>query len=152
VEYSTFRKANSRLATQKVFKSGRAIAQAVSHRGGPGSVPGLASGICSEQSGAGAGFLRVLRFPLPIFIPPNFPSSQSSSAGTIGHSVADVPSGPSSTPHYANRRKNVHKILPQAPTLSQIECTYSRTLSLRYIVTLSYNLRLYITNFLFVLG
>jgi hypothetical protein len=33
------------------------------------------SGICGGQSGAGAGFLRVLRFPLP-FIPPNFPSSQ----------------------------------------------------------------------------
>jgi hypothetical protein len=26
--------------------------------------------ICGEQSGAGAGFLRALRFPLPIFIPP----------------------------------------------------------------------------------
>jgi hypothetical protein len=28
------------------------------------------SGICGGQSGAGAGFLRVLRFPLPIFILP----------------------------------------------------------------------------------
>jgi hypothetical protein len=28
------------------------------------------SGICGEQSGAGASFLRALRFPLPIFIPP----------------------------------------------------------------------------------
>jgi hypothetical protein len=27
------------------------------------------------QSGTGAGFLRVLRFPLPIIIPPNSPSS-----------------------------------------------------------------------------
>jgi hypothetical protein len=27
------------------------------------------SGICGEQSGPEAGFLRVLRFPLPIFIP-----------------------------------------------------------------------------------
>jgi hypothetical protein len=33
------------------------------------------SGICGGESGAGAGFLRVLRFPLPIFIPPNSPSS-----------------------------------------------------------------------------
>jgi hypothetical protein len=41
------------------------------------------SGICGGQSGAGAGFLRVLRFPLP-FIPPNSPSSQSPGAGTIG--------------------------------------------------------------------
>jgi hypothetical protein len=28
------------------------------------------SGICGGQSDAGAGFLRVLQFPLPIFIPP----------------------------------------------------------------------------------
>jgi hypothetical protein len=41
------------------------------------------SGICGEQSGVGAGFLRVLRFPLP-FIPPISPSSQSPGAGTIG--------------------------------------------------------------------
>jgi hypothetical protein len=40
------------------------------------------SGICGGQSGAGAGFLRVLRFPLS-FIPPNSPSSQSFGAGTI---------------------------------------------------------------------
>jgi hypothetical protein len=33
------------------------------------------SGICGGQSGAGAGFPRALRFPLPIFIPPNSPSS-----------------------------------------------------------------------------
>jgi hypothetical protein len=37
-----------------------------SHRGSPGSHPGLASGICGGQNGAGAGFLRVFRFPLPI--------------------------------------------------------------------------------------
>jgi hypothetical protein len=48
-----------------------------------GSIPGLVSGICGGQSGAGAGFLRVLRFPLP-FIPPNSPSAQSPGAGTIG--------------------------------------------------------------------
>jgi hypothetical protein len=40
------------------------------------------SGICGGQSGVGAGFLLVLRFPLP-FIPPNSPSSQSPGAGTI---------------------------------------------------------------------
>jgi hypothetical protein len=32
------------------------------------------SGICGGPSGAGEGFLRVLRFPLPIFIPPTSPS------------------------------------------------------------------------------
>jgi hypothetical protein len=81
------------------------MAQAVSRwlpTAGPGSSPGLASGVCGGQSGAGAGFLRVLRFPLPIFIPLNSPSSQLPGAGTIGHSVADVPSGSSSTAHYAN--------------------------------------------------
>jgi hypothetical protein len=30
------------------------------------------SEICGGQSGAGGGFLRVLRLPLPIFIPPKF--------------------------------------------------------------------------------
>jgi hypothetical protein len=34
-------------------------------------------GICGGQSGAGAGFLRVLRFPQPIFIPPISPQSPS---------------------------------------------------------------------------
>jgi hypothetical protein len=88
---------------------GRAIPQAVSRW-----IPTAAArvrarglvicGICGGQSGAGAGFFRVLRFPLPIFIPPNSPSSQSPGAGTIGHSVADVPSGPSmdSTPPLPN--------------------------------------------------
>jgi hypothetical protein len=40
--------------------------------------------ICGGQSGAGVGFLRVLWFPLLIFIPQNSPSSQSPGAGTIG--------------------------------------------------------------------
>jgi hypothetical protein len=35
------------------------------------------SGICGGQSGAGAGFLRVLLFPMPIFIPPIAPQSPS---------------------------------------------------------------------------
>jgi hypothetical protein len=35
-------------------------------------------GISGGQSGAGAGFLRVLRSPLPIFIPPIAPQSPSS--------------------------------------------------------------------------
>jgi hypothetical protein len=64
-----------------------------SHRGGSGSRPGLASGICGGQSGAWAGFLRILRFPLPIFIPPTSPSSQSPGTGTIGQSMAAVPRG-----------------------------------------------------------
>jgi hypothetical protein len=59
--------------------SGRAIAQAVS-RWLPTAAARVrarvwSSGICGGQSGGGAGFLRVLRFPLPIFILPNSPSS-----------------------------------------------------------------------------
>jgi hypothetical protein len=58
---------------------GRAIAQAVS-RWLPIAAVRVqtrvwSSGICGGQSVAGAGFLQVLRFPLPIFIPLNSPSS-----------------------------------------------------------------------------
>jgi hypothetical protein len=65
----------------------RAIAQAVS-RWIPTAAARVrarvwSSGICGGQSGAVAGFLPVLLFPLPIFIPPNSPSSQSPGAGTI---------------------------------------------------------------------
>jgi hypothetical protein len=56
---------------------GRAVAQAVS-RWLPTAAARVriqaACGVCGEQSGTGAGFLRVLRFPLPI-IPPISPSS-----------------------------------------------------------------------------
>jgi hypothetical protein len=61
-----------------MFQEGRAIAHAVS-RWLPTAAARVrsrvSSGICGGQSGAGAGFLLVLRFPLPIFIPPNSPSS-----------------------------------------------------------------------------
>jgi hypothetical protein len=60
---------------------GRAIAQALS-RWLPTTVARVQTrvwsrGICGGQSGAGPGFLRVLRFPLPIFIPPISPHSPS---------------------------------------------------------------------------
>jgi hypothetical protein len=63
------------------LSKGRAIAQAVS-RWLPTAAAQVRSrvwsrGICGGQSGTGAGFLRVLRFPLPIFIPPNSPQSLS---------------------------------------------------------------------------
>jgi hypothetical protein len=61
--------------------SGRAIAQAVSRWLSTAAARVRSrvssSGICGGQSGAGAGFLRVLRFPLPIFIPPIAPQSPS---------------------------------------------------------------------------
>jgi hypothetical protein len=60
-----------------------------------------ACGVCGVQSDTGAGFLWVLRFPLPI-IPPISPSSESTGAGIIGLLVAAVLSGPNWTPppHY----------------------------------------------------
>jgi hypothetical protein len=58
--------------------SGRAVTQAVS-RWLPTAAARVriqaACGVCGGQSGTGAGFLRVLRFPLPIIIPPISPSS-----------------------------------------------------------------------------
>jgi hypothetical protein len=62
--------------------NGRAIAQAVS-RWFPTAAARVRARVwlCDGPSGTGAGFLRVLRFPLPIFIPPIVP--QSSGAGTI---------------------------------------------------------------------
>jgi hypothetical protein len=42
----------------------------VLYRGGPGSNQGLVMwDFLMDKSGAGAGFLRELRFPLPIYIP-----------------------------------------------------------------------------------
>jgi hypothetical protein len=57
-------------------------------------------GICGGQSGAVSGFLRLLRFPLPIFIPPIAPQSPSFIIwGLYNRSeVAAVPSGLSPTP------------------------------------------------------
>jgi hypothetical protein len=56
---------------------GRAVAQAIS-RWFPTAAARVrvraACGVCGGQSGTGAGLLRVLRFPLPIIIPPISPS------------------------------------------------------------------------------
>jgi hypothetical protein len=86
------------------YHLGRAIAQAVSCW-----LPTAAArvqarvwscGICGGQSGAGAGILRVLRFPLPIFIPPIAPQSPPSIIwGWYNRpEVAAVPSGLSPIP------------------------------------------------------
>jgi hypothetical protein len=58
------------------------------------------SEICGGESGAGAGLLRVFRFPLPILIP----GTASSGAGTIGQLVVDVPSGLSLSPHQETKK------------------------------------------------
>jgi hypothetical protein len=69
------------LSTSLSDHVGRAIAQAVSLRL-PNAVARVRAqvrscGVCGGQSGTGAGFLRVLRFPLPIPIPPTAPHSLS---------------------------------------------------------------------------
>jgi hypothetical protein len=56
------------------------------------------SGICGGHIGAGAGFFRVLRFPLPIFILQNPPSSQSPGACTVGQKWATCRVDPVWTP------------------------------------------------------
>jgi hypothetical protein len=89
------------LATNSVC---RAMAQAVSRR-----LPTAAArvqaqvrscGIRGGQSGTGTGLVRVLRFPLPILIPPTAPHSSSSIIrGWYNRPiVADVKSGLSLTP------------------------------------------------------
>jgi hypothetical protein len=67
-------------------------------------------GICGGQSGAGAGFLRVLRCPLPIFIPQIAPQLPSSIIWGLHNrpEVAAVPSGLSPTPLIKNRI-NAHR-------------------------------------------
>jgi hypothetical protein len=78
---------------------GRAIPQAVCRRlaTAPALVRGhiRLCGICGGRSGTGAGFLRVLRFPLPILIPRLLHIHHlSPGLGTIGELVADVPIWP----------------------------------------------------------
>jgi hypothetical protein len=88
----------------------RAIAQAVSRRL-PTTVSRFrsqvrSSGICGGQRGAEAGYFRVLRFPLPILIPPTAPHSSSIIWGWYNRPVvADVPSGLSLTPPQETKKK-----------------------------------------------
>jgi hypothetical protein len=65
-----------------LIQLGRTVVQAVSRRF-PTTVAWVRAqvrlcGICGGQSGTGAGFLRVLLFPLPILIPTAAPHSSSS--------------------------------------------------------------------------
>jgi hypothetical protein len=55
-----------------ILPLGRAVAQAVSRWLSTAAAQvcvRAACGVCGEQSGTGAGFLRVLRYPLPIISP-----------------------------------------------------------------------------------
>jgi hypothetical protein len=49
-------------------------------------------GFSVDKLALGAGFLRILLFPLPIIIPQNSPFNLSSGPATIGQLAADVPS------------------------------------------------------------
>jgi hypothetical protein len=79
-----------------MWHKGRAIAQAVSRRLPTAAVRVRAQvrscGICGGQSGTGAGFLRVLRFPCQFSFQLLHNRHLSSGAGTIGQTVADVSS------------------------------------------------------------
>jgi hypothetical protein len=61
-----------------LFELGRAIAQAVSCWLPTAVAQVWSCGVCGGQNGAGAGFLWVLRFPMPVFVPPIAPQSPSS--------------------------------------------------------------------------
>jgi hypothetical protein len=78
-QFSFFQNYSEYICLQDVFF---AIAQAVSSwlptAAARVRVRVWSCGICGGQSDAGADFLRVLRFPLPIFIPPNAPKSPTS--------------------------------------------------------------------------
>jgi hypothetical protein len=83
---------------------GRAIAQAVSRwlptAGARVQTRVYPSGICDGQSSGGSGFLQVLRFPLPIFIPPISPQSPSPIIwGLYNSPVAAAVPRDSTSPH-----------------------------------------------------
>jgi hypothetical protein len=71
---------------------GRAIAQAVSRllltAAARVRARVTSCGICGGQNGIGGGFLRVLRFPLPILIPPTAPYSSSIVRGWYNRPVS----------------------------------------------------------------
>jgi hypothetical protein len=71
---------------------GRAIAQGISRRlptaAGRARSHVRSFGICGGQVGTGAVFLRVLRFPLPILIPPTVPHSSSIIRGWYNRPVS----------------------------------------------------------------
>jgi hypothetical protein len=93
---------------------GRVIAQAVSRqlRTTATLVRARISsyGICCGTSSTGAGFLLVLRFPLPILNSTAPHSPLSSGAGTIDQLVAHVPSGLSVTPPHEIKKKLLGKL------------------------------------------
>jgi hypothetical protein len=102
--HSSLHEDSKRCDTQN---KGQAIAQAVSCR-----LPTAAALVKWDlrwTKSAGAGFLRVLRFPLPIFIPPNSPSSKSPGASTIAQKWPTRLVDPVWTPRPTVRKKLGYK-------------------------------------------
>jgi hypothetical protein len=64
-----------------------------------------------DKSGAGAGFLRELRFPLPIYIPSASPQSSSLSpeAGTVGQELPQCQQPHKQTNKKKRRKVNINK-------------------------------------------
>jgi hypothetical protein len=88
--------------------------------------------ICRGQSGSGAGFLRLLRLPLQIFIPPTAPQSPSSIIWRWYNRpvVAAVPSGLSLVDRYAYRWAEAGDGMT---TTGQEMCTRLKTASYRRV-------------------
>jgi hypothetical protein len=94
---------------------GRAIARAVG-RWLPNVAARLrarvsSSVFCGGQSDAGAGFIRVFQLPLPVFIPPNSPFSQSHGAGTTDQKWPMCRVDPVWTPPSPCKLKKINVVL-----------------------------------------
>jgi hypothetical protein len=108
--YHTEKDTLRKIKRHSTGSTGRAIAQVVSRRISTTVARVRARfctcGICGGQSGSEAGFLWVLRFPLPNFIPPIAPQSPSSIIWGLYNrpAVTAVPSGLSLAPQSIIKR------------------------------------------------
>jgi hypothetical protein len=106
------------LSAPSEFASGRAIAQAVSRRLSTAAARVRSQvrprGICGGQSGAGAGYLRALRFPLPILIPLTTPHSSSIIRGWYNR------------PNVGRRTKWTHSVSPHPKKLKSFWLVFEK--------------------------
>jgi hypothetical protein len=79
-------------------------------------------GICGGQSGTRPGFLRVLRFPLPIRIPSIAPHSSTSEAGTIGQNSGRSTKWTQSHPMRRGKDLSVRRLYLCVCTYVPISC------------------------------
>jgi hypothetical protein len=117
------------------LEMGRAIAQAISRRFPTAAARVRAwvrsCGICGGQSGTGEGFLRVLRFPLPIHIPPIAPQSSSSSIVCVWYKRPDSDRRIKWTQSHPMRKKNAR----DTNRNGCLDCNYNRNVSKNIIKT-----------------